>query len=202
MEQDCCHCDLTSFAYDYKLKETENFTIVCDVHPLTEGHLLIIPKEHFPCIGSFPEQMRSEFEQLYRACSIFVDKYYGSCCSFEHGVIGQTVFHSHIHILPAKIISLQIIPEGEKYLKPLESISSLRSIYGEHGKYLFMSIRGVLQTVDTRLGVPRFFRDRFSSALGKPERGNWKEMRANSDLMKTAAQENSRCMTNWAVSVS
>jgi hypothetical protein len=30
--------------------------------------------------------------------------------------------------------------------------------------------------VDVNLAAPRFFRDRFAVALGKPEKGNWKQM--------------------------
>jgi len=196
-QEECCHCDLNSFAYDYKLLETENFSIVCDVHPLTEGHLLIIPKAHHSCVGAFPDRIWSEFEELYRLCSKFVGKFYGSCCVFEHGIIGQTVFHSHLHLLPAKLNLLQIIPEGDKFLKPISGISSLRSVYADQGKYLFLSVRNSLKIVDTKLGAPRFFRDRISAALGKPERGNWKAMRSNLDLMKMAVDDNTNCSENW-----
>lgn len=198
MDTDCCHCDLESFAYEHLLKESENFSVVCDVHPLTEGHLLIIPKKHLSCIGAYPEEIWDEFKLLYSECRKFIDKYYGNCCTFEHGVVGQTVFHSHLHLLPAKLTLLQIVPEGSKFLTSIDGLSSLRSIYLDTGKYLFVSIRNSLLTVDTRLAAPRFFRDRFAEALGRSERGNWKEMRANQELMKIAVQENSRCRAYWS----
>ena len=43
--------------------------------------------------------------------------------------------------------------------------------------------------VETKLGVPGFFRDRFSIALGNQDRGNWKIMRKDKNIMKKAVEE-------------
>lgn len=51
--------------------------------------------------------------------------------------------------------------------------------------------------VDTGLGAPRFFRDRFAAALGKPERGNWKNIHTDEKIMATTHQENLRCIELW-----
>ena len=47
------HCDRNGFAFSHPLEETDSFLVVCDVHPLMEGHILIIPKEHLPLQRSF-----------------------------------------------------------------------------------------------------------------------------------------------------
>src|SRR5258708_37094748 len=36
------------------LAETEHFFLLADHAPLVEGHLLIIPRAHYPCIGPLP----------------------------------------------------------------------------------------------------------------------------------------------------
>lgn len=168
---DCPHCDHTSFALEKPLLVTDTFFIVCDVHPLTEGHILIIPKEHIACAGAFSEKLFAQFLALYQQVSSFVKATYGTASSFEHGVLGQTVFHAHVHVLPYKKKAAAIVPEGVDYLQPL-GINQLRETYQKEGKYLFFSIENDSWVVDASLGKPRFFRDRFANSLGIPERGD------------------------------
>ena len=63
---DCPHCNKDSPALKNLLKETENFRVVCDIHPLTEGHILIISKKHLSCVGDYPENIYQEFISLYK----------------------------------------------------------------------------------------------------------------------------------------
>ena len=180
----CPHCDKKSFALKNLLKETKNFKIVCDVHPLIEGHILIIPKKHLSSVGEYPENLYQEFISLYKIFSDFIKKEYGSVAVFEHGRIGQTVFHSHIHILPYSGKAEIIIPEGKKFIKSIKNLDSLKNFFEKDGKYLFFSIGKNMWLVDNKLGVPGFFRDRFAIALGNPSRGNWKKMHDDKNIMK------------------
>ena len=109
---DCPHCNTTSFALKHPLVESVHFWVVCDVHPLTEGHLLVIPKQHYASIGGCPNNIFQEFIGMYTQASQFVERQYGYVATFEHGNIGQTIYHSHVHILPFKGSILDIVPEG------------------------------------------------------------------------------------------
>lgn len=104
LEQDirehCPHCDPASQAFLDALEETANFRVVCDHHPLVEGHILIIPKQHLSSAGEYPGPVFQEFLSLYGKTSEFIRQNYGTVSGFEHGKIGQTVFHSHVHLLP------------------------------------------------------------------------------------------------------
>lgn len=171
----CPHCDHKSEAYKYLLEETESFYIVCDVHPITKGHILIIPKQHLSCIGEYPDNTYKELENLYQKVSDFLSQEYGSVSSFEHGKLSQTVFHSHVHFIPFKGTSSDIVPEENK-LNRIDSLSKIKPIFKKHGGYLFFSIGNDKWMVDTTLAAPRFFRDRYALALKKPYRGNWKKM--------------------------
>ncbi len=193
---DCPHCDHTSFAMERPLLVTDTFFVVCDVHPLTEGHILIIPKEHIACVGAFSDKLFEEFLTLYRQASSFIKTTYGAMSSFEHGVLGQTVFHTHVHILPYHGDASAILPEGVNHIQPFR-IDQLREVYQREGKYLFYSIENDSWVVDTSLGKPRFFRDRFAQALNVPERGDWKSMHVNLSLMETAANEISSVQSKW-----
>lgn len=194
--RDCPHCDHASFALEKPLFVTDTFYVVCDVHPLTEGHILIIPKQHISCAGAFSEHVFTEFLSLYQQVSKFVKETYGSVSSFEHGILGQTVFHAHVHILPYNGDASSIIPEGINRLRRLR-IDTLREEYQREGKYLFSSIGNDSWVVDAALGKPRFFRDRFARALGVLERGDWKSMHANASLMEQAAKEIASVQSKW-----
>jgi len=126
INKDCPHCDPKSFALTNKLEETERFWIVCDVHLLTEGHILIVPKKHISCMGNYPNEYYKEFLEHHKKISSFILKTYGSLAVFEHGKIGQTVYHSHVHYFPYIGNEYKIIPEGEKYLIPIDSLDDLK----------------------------------------------------------------------------
>lgn len=192
----CPHCEPDSFALKHSLLETENFRIVCDVHPLTEGHILIIPKAHISCIGAFSEKLFKEFEELYQKVWTFLAKNYGSQAAFEHGVVGQTVFHCHVHLLPFNGSVKEIILESG-VLKPLSALSKLREIFKKDGKYLFLALEDELWTVDVLIGAPRFFRERFAKALNANKRSDWRKMRENLKLMKKAEKEIKRLKERW-----
>lgn len=195
----CPFCDpQESWAFDRKLEEFTHFHLICDVHPLMEGHLLLIPKRHVSCIGEYSAEEWEEFLILYESIKKWVETQYGSVATFEHGRIGQTVFHSHIHFLPFACQPGQIIPEGSQHLHSLSSLQDLVPLFQKEAKYLFFSIGADMWTVDPLLGAPRFFRDRFAAALGCPEKGNWKITRANPTLVASDQEINKRCQRRYA----
>lgn len=194
---DCPHCDSTGWAFRWVLTKSSYFTVLCDVHPLVEGHLLIIPKRHTSCAGEYTKEEWKDFLPLYQRMSDWVLREFGSVATFEHGKIGQTVFHSHIHILPFSGNSEQIVPEGEATLRPLQAVEKLVDIFQQEGQYLYVSINQQKWVVDTSLGVPRFFRDRFAKALGCPQRADWKATSQNPQLMGIGKEENDRCRNRF-----
>jgi len=189
LRADCPHCDAKSFALEHPLLETSRFWVVCDVHPLCEGHILIIPKSHLSCIGEYDQVHLHEFTDLYTKFTEFIREIYGSCYSFEHGKLGQTVFHSHVHLLPFSGKLPDIVPEGRDRLRLVNTFSDLQEALKTEGGYLFIGDGQHLYTVDPTLAAPRFFRDRFASALGHPGRGAWKKMHTDQQVMKNAASE-------------
>lgn len=193
----CPHCAEGSFAFKFLLSQSQHFKVLCDVHPLMEGHLLIIPKRHVACAGEYTPEEWEDFNKIYPYVTQWVYKKFGSVATFEHGKIGQTVFHSHIHVLPFKGSADEIVPEGNHYYRPLESLKELCRIFQEEGQYLFFSIDQSKWAVDTCLGKPRFFRDRFANALGCPERADWKATAKNPELQEIGREENERCRNKF-----
>lgn len=187
----CPHCDFSGWAYLSKVEETPLFNVICDSHPLLEGHLLIIPKRHVVCVGDYTEAEFNEFESLYNKYKAILKKIYGPLAIFEHGKIGQTVFHSHVHFVPFKGNIADVAPED--CTKTISNLSELFSLYQNEGQYLFIEIDRPY-IIDTAIGAPRFFRDRLGKVLNAMERANWKSMHQNDELMTVALKENQTCI--------
>ena len=197
IKKNCPHCDRTSPTFDYFLEETGAFWVTCDPNPIVEGHILVIPKKHLSCVGEYSEAVFQEFSGIDGKISGFLRKTYGVCSSFEHGKLGQTVFHSHVHYLPFQGNALDIVPEGNDRLTQLKSLSNPKSLYEKSGGYLYFSTEDGAWIVDPSLAAPRFFRDRFASALGRPERGNWKDARKDVRLMDASAKDCLAAQSKW-----
>lgn len=197
IKKNCPHCDLKSQAFNYFLEKTNNFNIVCDAHPLIEGHILIIPKRHVTCIAEYFDKEFKEFIHLNDKVSKFLIKEYNFISSFEHGIFGQTVFHSHVHYLPFQGKPTDIVPEGSNKLTELSNLIELKDFYNKDNGYLFFSIANKKWCVDIDISAPRFFRDRFANALNRTERGNWKTMQINKKLMDKAIKENQLVIKKW-----
>lgn len=198
MREDCSHCRDDAYPFRWVLLETPHFWIIGDPHPLCEGHIEIISKHHISCVGAYAQSLYDEFIGLYQKTAQFLVQAYGSVATFEHGIFGQTVFHSHVHLLPFAGQPEDIVPEGAPHFTEIKELSELKRRLTADGGYLFFSIGEKNWIVDAKLVAPRFFRDRFASALGKPERGNWKEMHGNESLMRVADEENVRLKGLWS----
>jgi 8-oxo-dGTP diphosphatase len=120
------------------LFETAQFVVVCDRAPLAPGHLLIIPRLHLACYGALPRALDAEFDALKVRLAGFLGEAYGEPLFFEHGLVGQTVPHAHLHAVPgvAADAFLDRLRNGSSAGTP-KSPASLRRWYDQHGAYLY-----------------------------------------------------------------
>jgi diadenosine tetraphosphate (Ap4A) HIT family hydrolase len=99
---ECVFCDMPA---DKKLIENDLAYCILDAHPETPGHTLIIPKRHF---ADYFQIDRAELEAIddlarIRHKQLLADD--PTISGFNLGVnsggsAGQTVFHTHIHLIP------------------------------------------------------------------------------------------------------
>ena len=180
----------------YALFDDELFWVVCDGNPLIEGHILIIPKEHISCMGALNETSFEKYKKLYEKVLNFLNKSYGQVGVFEHGISGQTVFHAHTHFLPFDKSITEVVPEKET-IHEISTLDEIRNEFNEKQKYLYVSVNDKKWVVDTDLGFPRFFRDRFAKVLGVEERSNWKKAREDHSLENTFDKEIKNLKNKW-----
>ncbi|MFH0832333.1 MAG: HIT family protein [Candidatus Aenigmatarchaeota archaeon] len=195
MSKRCPHCP-GGFGLKYPLFHDDYFWIVCDAHPLTEGHILVIPKAHVPCMAALDNNAFVKFRELYENVSNFLNRAYGRTAVFEHGIAGQSVFHAHTHFLPFGGSINEIIPE--KLAKRISDLGELKTEFNKEHEYLYFAIGDNKHLVDTRIAYPRFFRERFAESLGVEERGNWKRTESNAELMRAFETEIRQLKNKWS----
>ncbi len=135
-QPDCTFCQRERIE-PYILKETSTFRLVADHAPLVEGHLLIIPRQHYSCYGAVPTAYDSEFAALRREVQYFFAQYYAPPIFWEHGVFRQTVFHAHLHCFPFGEIG-QSLTAVQPDLT-IHSQDDIRIWYATHGHYFYLA---------------------------------------------------------------
>jgi diadenosine tetraphosphate (Ap4A) HIT family hydrolase len=118
------------------LKETSHFRLATDVAPLVEGHLLIIPKEHYACYGAVPARLDEELLALKQAVRDFFAQYYAPPVFWEHGIFRQTVFHAHLHCFPFGITAYDLT--NGLHSAVVRSQDDIRAWYRTHGHYFYL----------------------------------------------------------------
>lgn len=131
----CEFCQQTSIS-PYILKETDNFSIVADHAPLVEGHLLIIPKQHYACYGAVPATLDGELLALKQEVRAFFVDFYAAPVHWEHGIFHQTVFHAHLHCFPFGETHYQLSEGLHDLVVP--SQDDIRAWYTTQGQYFYL----------------------------------------------------------------
>ena len=104
-QTDCPFCD-PDFA-TRAIDRVGDMLVVPDLYPVTSGHLLIVPVEHFPGFFDLPEDLRRSADLLlikHRSRILAEDPMVtGFNVGMNCGVsAGQTVMHAHIHLIPRR----------------------------------------------------------------------------------------------------
>ncbi len=100
----CIFCEIYEKNKEKILKENELFFSIMDKYPMTEGHLLIIPKRHFSSVFDISHEEWNSALDLIRELKTFLENGY-SPSGYNIGInvgsdAGQSVFHAHIHLIP------------------------------------------------------------------------------------------------------
>ena len=131
---DCVFCQRSMIANI--LKETDHFLIAADHAPLVEGHLLIIPRQHYACYGAVPEALDGELFALKDEMRQFMAEYYAPVVFWEHGIFRQTVFHAHLHCFPFG--KAEYNTETNLHGMVVSSQDDIRTWYETKGQYFYM----------------------------------------------------------------
>ncbi len=146
--------------------------------------MLIIPKKHYACLGSMDDNAFCEFEDFSGRIKKAVTAVYGKPISFEHGILGQSIAHAHLQMIPSCVDLFSRINRDFRVFRKLSSMRELQELHRTKGVYLFYQ-----NTFDEMFGFlldsyPQYLRIVAAEAIGKPKRGNWREWRADPECAK------------------
>ena len=104
-KDDCIFCKLANgIIPTNSLYEDDIVNVIFDANPASEGHVLILPKEHFDNIYSLDDKTAAHvFQVAVKVANAINDSLHpvGLNVVQNNGeAAGQTVFHFHMHIIP------------------------------------------------------------------------------------------------------
>jgi ATP adenylyltransferase len=78
-----------------------------DKHPVTEGHVLVIPIRHTPDYFSMTENEKRDADMLLELLRDRIAQSDTTVTGFNIGIncgksAGQTIYHAHIHLIPRR----------------------------------------------------------------------------------------------------
>ena len=112
--------------------ENEQFRVILDNGPATEGHALVLPKDHYADLFEIPQETAAEaIKTAQTVARLLKDKLHADGLNIVQNngeTAGQTVHHFHIHVIPRykndgqKILWRPNEPTAEELDKVLEKI--------------------------------------------------------------------------------
>ncbi len=83
----------------HKVAEDESYLAFLDINPLTEGHVLVIPKKEVDYIFDLDDQMYAGLHAFAKKVAIALRRAI-PCVRIGVAVIGLEIPHVHIHLVP------------------------------------------------------------------------------------------------------
>ena len=179
-EKPCVFCDRRNLE-ERIIGETDHLYFVATLGQITDGgYTLIIPKKHSRCVAEMDwvETSLSYFSN--RVCEAIRAEYKSPVTIFEHGVVGQTIQHAHLHFVPAELNLTKRVrtdfPNSEMDIVP--TIYNLTIEYPKRFlPYLLWQDRDGMAKICWNPPAPaQYFRTIVAELLGRPERANWRNM--------------------------
>lgn len=126
--EDCIFCKIVKGEIpSYTIYEDELVKVFLDVNPNTNGHMLIIPKEHYKDLFELPEEIINHSVKLVKEKLYPLVKEKLNCDGLtfsQNNGYGQEVKHYHIHVIPRYENDHSMITFDKDMLIPTEEVFS------------------------------------------------------------------------------
>jgi histidine triad (HIT) family protein len=84
--------------------EDNDFRVIMDISPASEGHMIILPKEHAANVYELSDNIASKIYVLAKKLAVALKEELDcdgvNILQNNEEAAGQTVFHLHMHIIP------------------------------------------------------------------------------------------------------
>lgn len=135
LKDDCLFCRIVKGELPSNtIYEDDDFKVILDIGPVTKGHALIIPKDHFSDMYEIPEEKAAAAIGLAKRLIIKMTDRLG-CDGFNilqnnKEAAEQTVPHFHIHLIPRYSGQRKLFGFGSLELTPEELAKIAEEIRG------------------------------------------------------------------------
>lgn len=83
----------------FKVAEDDEFLAFLDIQPLSEGHVLVVPKKEVDYIFDLEDELLGRMIQFAKLVAKKMDNAF-NCKRIGVSVVGLEVPHAHIHLIP------------------------------------------------------------------------------------------------------
>jgi histidine triad (HIT) family protein len=103
---DCVFCEIVAGRLPaHVVHEDDRVLAFLDIHPLTPGHTLIIPKRHVPFLADLDQETADRLFSVTRLVAAALRASHLRCEGVnlflsDGAAAGQEVFHTHMHVFP------------------------------------------------------------------------------------------------------
>lgn len=196
---DCIFCDPSKL----KPRTITNFpgvSVVATLGQITEGgYLLLISTTHSSCLGALDKEQIISFDKIAKkSISLLKFGYPGPVTIFEHGIVGQTISHAHLHLLPTDLDLTGKVASDfpSSKIEIIDNFTQLRALYQirQEPYLLWSTFNDKYLVCWNPPAPPQYLRTISAELLGVPERANWKNMDPEKD--KALAEETMERLTS------
>ncbi len=159
--------------------ETSNCLAVAGLGALTEGYVLIFPKDHYLSIGAIPHEQISEITRLKEVIGTMIEHLYGQVVFFEHGMStrgysGGCIDHAHIHSIPCRTNFRPYFQPDfpETQINDLHELSRFAEADTSYMFYENVSKDKFVYTSTEQI-PSQYFRRLWAHCVGRPEEWDW-----------------------------
>lgn len=130
MEEECIFCNITKGkAPSKKVHEKEDVLAFLDINPVSKGHTLVIPKEHYHDIFEIPqEELRKVMEEVKKISEAVKHGLDAGGINILHNsgsTAQQAVPHFHVHVIPRYVgDKINIFPKRASKPKELDQVAN------------------------------------------------------------------------------
>ena len=171
---------------DLIVHETQNLRVVVDPFPICVGHIMVLSKKHYGCIGEMPLNEIKELQDMADFLIQYTREQFGHFICFEHGragicatTHGAICVHMHLHILPAQIDIAKALADQLSPLK-IEKMDGLPKQFHGFGEYVFYHNQHdrFCFLLNSKSIPPHYLRTLITCARKEPHLSDWEQYRA------------------------
>ena len=176
------------------IQETKSFIVIPSVSPITQGHIMILPKYHIKSMAQINPENIGELISIFSNVSNKLKNKLGDYIFFEHGIGkskqgGCGVDHAHLHLLPVqeKYFNslIENITKDFQLVKEIDLSHFIINV-AHHDSYLMMgnsSSSDVLYSINNN--IPSQYLRQKIALITNSNPSDWKQLFGWSDFEKT-----------------